>query len=1479
MLCLCMSLFNSTANFRCCLALLSIVAAGILPVGSEVSYVETGGDWLTMSANDVGDDGRLGTDGFIFYGAFDSFAGNGFGYSTNEASLPSYISSHSAGSDFSSVAYGYALYGAIDSPVSLDGQDTNAGVALASGSGVVAGTELDVVTFTITTLDEGDVVRVGVLSGVEGNADGRWDPTSVSLASGSYKATVGNHSSSPLEANPGGVNSGWVFFDVYSAGTYTISGTTRTTNSGGVSIGGITFDQAGRTLAAGSSIGVDFGATLSVESSNFNDYTDVTIVNAATESYEDLGAGYLTDTDGNSLGAVGFSITNNSGQATGRATVSNGVSGTGLMTDASIYSDSIISNHTSSFPLTSGTVSPLTRGHLKLTFSGLDDTLAYNLVGGFDNDNGNFDAIWLASGESFLTTAEEGYGLMTDLSTDGSGNLDIYVVANSNHITIGALQLSAVSTGDLDGGLNFPLTQPEGGYTFPDAFPGLTFSEIASLEPITGHPEKLFVVQTNGQIWLIPDVTAESPVKQLFLDRSSVNTDQFFNGMGGVAFHPDFENNGYLYVTYPSRVDGWTRLSRFTANPETFELVDNSTEQVLIQESYHYSHGFNRLMFGPDGYLYVPVGDGKQVARAGRPASRVTQTIDEGFWSSILRIDVDKKTGNYEPQNLVSNDANGKWTVPTDENGLAYYSVPADNPFLDQTFADGRGVGSAFGKTTEPFNVRTEMFSIGFRNPWRIGFVPGTSDMWVADVMSALKERYFIMPKGGNAGWAFYSGSGDVEWNQTTHGLVPPTGVDYVQPVVEYYLTDSTQAAGNKSIIGGEFYQSEDIPALTGAFIMCDYTRGHIFAVHRDDHSAYQMTSPVLQDNGYYALDGEGLEETLLGGVFSFGTYEATVTQLGVETGITAMLPNPSTGEMLMADSTTIRKISYSDGDFDSQLPQTLSDTGAFTDTTNFVTNAQMHPYDVNLTFWSDGALKSRYINMVDTEAPITFSEDGFWDYPTGTVTMKHFDMDLDRDNPGTSVKRIETRFLIKTEDSYYGMTYQWNDAGTEATLVGEDGANVDLSITEGGVTTTQTWRLPSRAECYQCHTADNSVMLGFNTRQLNHDGILNGVSGNFLTLLENAGYLSALSADPSVLPKYSHPSDTSVDLEERAKSYIAVNCAYCHYSGNSVVPDSWTGEHHLSMDSTSLLLGEAIGFKIVDNTDRLVIPGDTANSIILNRAAAANGYSRMPPVGSNVIDQEGVALLTEWINNYANVKPVLNTSPASLNIAGSTPTGTSLGAVLDVTDSDYSTDRNQLTYSIVSGNDAGYFTIDSATGEISLSSDSPDNLSASSQTLTIMATDGFTNNPGTVSSDVTVNFTRIPYEWASTRRGTPLVDPAGDSDNDGTPDLFEYFADSNPNDPRERFKVDTPMTEEDEANNERDFFFEWLIRKELVAGVDYLIQGVGDDSGSFTTLSEGTDYTVALTEESEDNPLLNRICIKVPSSASTYLLRITAAE
>jgi len=217
----------------------SVVSANISVVGNPDSYADYGGDWLTYTANDIDADG-LGSDGYLFFGDYlNNGSRSNQAFDRNVSNLPSYVSSVSPGAHFASVAEGFSTYGQIDNPNTLDGNNAIAGFALATSGG--AGTNNEVVTFAITGLSQGQIVRVGILAGIAPNDDGRWDPTSITLSDGSSSATVGDHASSKLP-NAAPSNAGWVFFDVDADGTYGIS-TTKRFNNQGSGIGGITFDS------------------------------------------------------------------------------------------------------------------------------------------------------------------------------------------------------------------------------------------------------------------------------------------------------------------------------------------------------------------------------------------------------------------------------------------------------------------------------------------------------------------------------------------------------------------------------------------------------------------------------------------------------------------------------------------------------------------------------------------------------------------------------------------------------------------------------------------------------------------------------------------------------------------------------------------------------------------------------------------------------------------------------------------------------------------------------------------------------------------------------------------------------------------------------------------------------------------------------------------------------------------------------------
>jgi hypothetical protein len=131
---------------------------------------------------------------------------------------------------------------------------------------------------------------------------------------------------------------------------------------------------------------------------------------------------------------------------------------------------------------------------------------------------------------------------------------------------------------------------------------------------------------------------------------------------------------------------------------------------------------------------------------------------------------------------------------------------------------------------------------------------------------------------------------------------------------------------------------------------------------------------------------------------------------------------------------------------------------------------------------------------------------------------------------------------------------------------------------------------------------------------------------------LELAGYLDGMESEPQVLAKYVTPDDDAYSLESRARSWLAVNCAYCHSESGSV-PANWDATMGLNLFETGLINGSVEG-GVEDPMDRLIVPGSDEHSVIVNRAAARNGYSRMPPLATSEIDEEGVQLLIDWINS-----------------------------------------------------------------------------------------------------------------------------------------------------------------------------------------------------------------------------------------------------
>jgi glucose/arabinose dehydrogenase len=730
-----------------------------------------------------------------------------------------------------------------------------------------------------------------------------------------------------------------------------------------------------------------------------------------------------------------------------------------------------------------------------------------------------------------------------------------------------------------------PLTPPGTGIAAVNAFPGVTMTTPSNLAVIPGT-NRLIITERTGKIWLIPDVASLTPAKQLFLDLAATvnprSTEDFEDdgnelGLKGIAFHPDFANNRQFFVAYNLKINGtrYIRLSRFTAKVSNVNEGDPTSEQSFItQQNDSDIHNIASAKFGPDGYLYFSCGDGGPQGDGSNNAQR----IDKDFWSAVFRIDVNRLPGNPEPNAHAAIALN-----PADSNN-AFYKVPADNPFIGATSLNGVALPG-------PGPVRTEMYAIGLRNPWQFNWDSTTGELWVGDVGGNQFEEINLVTPGGNYQWAYKEG------NANGPKTNPPSGFTGTPPLYTYAYGNGTY--NGNCVTGGLVYRGTKYPSLTGKYIFADFVAGHIWTLQRDG-----ANPPIVQ-------------------------------RITGESGIVAMATDPATGDILMLDfgDGVVRRLTTQT--IDNTFPAKLSDTGLYADLSDLTTNPGIERYDVNLPFWSDHARKTRSFMLPDTVSTFGYVENGNWSLPTGALWIKHFDMDQTRGYPATA-KRLETRLFIKTATSAYGVSYRWNNEGTEAYLVDDNGVDFDMNLTVNGSPYTQRWRIPSRAECMTCHTPQGGHALSFETRQLNRTGTLGSSSGHYLQLLADAGYLSNAPASNSLayLPKYHPPTDNSQTLETRARSWLAVNCSYCHQSGG-------TGIGAFDLRPELNLFGTTMIDAHVGNTQhpshRAILRGLPDSSVIRNRASALNGYTRMPPLGSSEIDPQGSQLLTDWITSMSS--------------------------------------------------------------------------------------------------------------------------------------------------------------------------------------------------------------------------------------------------
>jgi glucose/arabinose dehydrogenase len=313
-------------------------------------------------------------------------------------------------------------------------------------------------------------------------------------------------------------------------------------------------------------------------------------------------------------------------------------------------------------------------------------------------------------------------------------------------------------------------------------------------------PTRIVVLEKSAAlIWLVRDGNV---LAQPFLDLSAkVGADGLEQGLLGLAFHPDYADNGFFYVDYTDQ-DGNTVVERYTvsANPD---IADPATAKtILAVEQPTAIHNAGMIAFGPDGYLYVALGDGGGANDPENNAQNLGTLL-----GSILRIDVD----NGDP-----------------------YAIPPDNPFV------GKG------------DARPEIWAYGLRNPWRFSFDRMTGDLWIADVGERAREEINFQPAdsagGENYGWKVREGS-VCRPGQNDCNL--PGAVD---PVYDY---DKLLTA---SVTGGYVYRGPAAPSLQGAYFFADWANGELRSLRFDGEEVFDVEtySPGVGSISTFGEDAAG---------------------------------------------------------------------------------------------------------------------------------------------------------------------------------------------------------------------------------------------------------------------------------------------------------------------------------------------------------------------------------------------------------------------------------------------------------------------------------------------------------------------------------------------------------------------------------------------------------------------------------------------
>jgi len=354
--------------------------------------------------------------------------------------------------------------------------------------------------------------------------------------------------------------------------------------------------------------------------------------------------------------------------------------------------------------------------------------------------------------------------------------------------------------------------------TLQPVFPKLAGERPVWMSEAPDGSGRMFIVYQPGKILVVRKGSDGADAREfLNLEDRQPNFENE-DGLLGLAFHPGFATNGLFYIYYnqknpadqhsqPLNFPFRSVISEFKVSATNADLADVKSERVILEVQQPFSnHKGGELVFGPEGFLYLGLGDG---GAGGDPFGSGQNT--SSLLGKILRIDVDSRSVSkvgWHTENL-------------------QYGIPRDNPFVREPDAG--------------FYARKEIFAYGLRNPWRFSFDRQTGALWAGDVGQDLWEEVDLIVSGGNYGWSVREGA---------HHFKPgPDGARYLEPVMEYTHRENLRSQGlfpdhtlGLCVIGGYVYRGKKFPALSGVYVYGDYNLGTIWGF-RYDYAAGKVTA------------------------------------------------------------------------------------------------------------------------------------------------------------------------------------------------------------------------------------------------------------------------------------------------------------------------------------------------------------------------------------------------------------------------------------------------------------------------------------------------------------------------------------------------------------------------------------------------------------------------------------------------------------